>query len=46
MNTLPREKMAAVLFALARLTFCCYRAVHQSIVIDEAFSFGRFVKGP
>lgn len=40
------ENLAAIAFALARLAFCGYRAFHQSVVIDEAFTFNRFVNGP
>ncbi len=40
------EYFAATAIALMRFIFCCYRASHQSVVIDEAFSFRRFVSGP
>ena len=40
------EQTLVIILALARFVVCCYRAVHQSIVIDEAFTFNRFVKGP
>jgi hypothetical protein len=40
------EKILACALALARLGFCAYRAVHQSITIDEAYTYIRFVSGP
>ncbi len=40
------ERLLAILLALARLVLCAYRASHQSIVIDEAFTFNHFVDGP
>jgi len=40
------ERNLAVALALARLIFCGYRAVHQSIVIDEAYTYLRFIRGP
>jgi hypothetical protein len=40
------EQVLAVGLALARFSFCCYRAAQQSIVVDEALTFNRFVKGP
>jgi hypothetical protein len=40
------ERVAALLFAVARLVFCIYRASHQSVVHDEAFTYARFVSGP
>jgi hypothetical protein len=40
------EKILAIACALARFGVCCYRAVHQSIVIDEATTYNRFVSGP
>src|SRR5215467_13074818 len=41
-----REDWAGIAFALVRLGFCTYRALTQSIVHDEGFSFQRFVSGP
>ncbi len=40
------ERLLVILLALARLALCVYRASHQSIVIDEAFTFNHFVDGP
>jgi hypothetical protein len=41
-----RLEMAAVLaLAFARSAFCAWRAVHQSITIDEAYTFNRFLNG-
>jgi len=40
------EYFAAIAVALVRFGFCCYRAVHQSVAIDEAFFFHRFLSGP
>lgn len=40
------EYSAAIVVALARTGLCFYRAAHQSIVIDEAMSFERFIRGP
>jgi hypothetical protein len=40
------ERLMVILLALARLALCAYRASHQSIVIDEAFTFNHFVDGP
>jgi hypothetical protein len=40
------EKILAILCVLARLAVCCYRAVHQSIIVDEATTYNRFVSGP
>jgi len=40
------ESIFAILCALARLAVCCYRAVHQSIIVDEATTYNRFVSGP
>jgi hypothetical protein len=40
-----REDLAAVSFALGRTVFCGYRAVTQSLVHDEAFSYEHFVGG-
>jgi hypothetical protein len=40
------ERLLVILLALARLALCAYRASHQSIVIDEAFTFNHFVDGP
>ncbi len=40
------EQIFAVAVALVRFAVCCYRAAHQSLVIDEALTFSRYVKGP
>src|SRR6059058_5855335 len=40
------EQLFAVAFAFARTIVCAWRAAHQSIVHDEAFSFLRFIDGP
>ena len=40
------EYFAAIAIALARFVFCCYRAIHQAMVIDEAYCFERFLSGP
>jgi hypothetical protein len=40
------EKILALICALARLAVCCYRAVHQSIIVDEATTYNKFVSGP
>jgi len=39
------ERAAAIAFALARLLFCVYRAAEQSITIDEAYTYERFLSG-
>jgi 4-amino-4-deoxy-L-arabinose transferase-like glycosyltransferase len=39
------EKILACALALVRLVFCAYRAVHQSITVDEAYTYIRFVSG-
>ncbi|HUA83953.1 MAG TPA: hypothetical protein VMB85_08850 [Bryobacteraceae bacterium] len=39
------ERAAALAFALARLAFCWYRALRQSITIDEAYTYTRFLSG-
>jgi hypothetical protein len=41
-----RENLLAVACALVRFAVCCYRAVHQSIIIDEATTYNKFVSGP
>ena len=42
----PRIEQAPALgWALARLAFCTYRAIHQSITIDEAYTFNQFIHG-
>ncbi len=46
MISLRTEKILACWFALGRLAFCAYRAVHQSITVDEAFTYNRFINGP
>ena len=47
MNRRPRiETVLAVLVSLARTVFCGYRAIHQSLVIDEALWYHRYVSGP
>jgi 4-amino-4-deoxy-L-arabinose transferase-like glycosyltransferase len=40
------EDLAAVVIALVRFAWCCYRAARQSVVIDEAYFFHRFLSGP
>jgi len=40
------ERFAVLALASLRLAFCGYRAAHQSITVDEAFTFTRFLKGP
>lgn len=40
------EKFFAIACALARFGICCYRAVHQSIIVDEATTYNKFVSGP
>ena len=40
------EKFFAIACALARFGVCCYRAAHQSIVVDEATTYNKFVSGP
>ncbi len=40
------EKILALICALARLAVCCYRAAHQSIIVDEATTYNKFVSGP
>jgi 4-amino-4-deoxy-L-arabinose transferase-like glycosyltransferase len=40
------EPVCAIGFAFARTAVCAWRAAHQSIVHDEAFSFLRFIHGP
>jgi 4-amino-4-deoxy-L-arabinose transferase-like glycosyltransferase len=40
------ESIFAIACALARFAVCCYRAVHQAIVVDEATSYNKFVSGP
>jgi hypothetical protein len=39
------ERAAAIALALARLLFCAYRAAEQSITIDEAYTYERFLAG-
>jgi hypothetical protein len=42
----PRgEHLLVLAFALARTAFCYYRAAHQSIVLDEAYTYNRFLSG-
>jgi hypothetical protein len=41
-----RENVLAVSCALVRFAVCCYRAAHQSIIIDEATTYNQFVSGP
>jgi hypothetical protein len=45
-RALRLEDFAAVVIALVRFAWCCYRAAHQSVTIDEAYSFHRFLSGP
>jgi hypothetical protein len=40
------ESIFAIVCALARLAVCCWRAVHQSIIVDEATTYNKFVSGP
>jgi hypothetical protein len=40
------EQLCAIAFAFARTVVCAWRAAHQSITHDEAFSFLRFIDGP
>lgn len=39
------ERIAVVLFALARTLLCAYRAATQSITVDEASTYMDFVRG-
>jgi hypothetical protein len=39
------ENTLAIACALARFGVCCYRAVHQSIVVDEATTYNKFISG-
>ena len=41
-----REDVLAVACALVRFAVCCYRAAHQSIVVDEATTYNKFISGP
>ena len=41
-----RENALAVLCALARFAVCCYRAVTQAVIVDEATTWNRFASGP
>jgi hypothetical protein len=41
-----RENVLAIACALVRFAVCCYRAAHQSIIIDEATTYNKFVSGP
>src|SRR5215831_16894270 len=43
---LNTEQILAITVALARLAVCWYRATHQSLVDDEAFTFNEYVRGP
>ena len=45
-RALRLEYFAAIAIALVRLVWCGYRAAHQSLTIDEAFCFHRFLAGP
>jgi len=40
------EHLFAIAFAFARTAVCAWRAAHQSITHDEAFSFLYFIDGP
>src|SRR5580658_2980861 len=40
------ESIFAVVCALARFAVCCYRAVHQAVVVDEATTYNKFISGP
>src|SRR5438445_2959914 len=46
MTTGSAEHYLAIAFAFARTALCAWRAGHQSIIHDEAFSFFRFIDGP
>jgi 4-amino-4-deoxy-L-arabinose transferase-like glycosyltransferase len=41
-----RDWVFVFLFSLSRTAFCAYRAATQSIAIDEAFTWDRFLSGP
>jgi len=41
-----RENALAITCALVRFGVCCYRAVHQAIIVDEATTWNRFASGP
>jgi hypothetical protein len=41
-----RENLLAIACAFVRFAVCCYRAAHQSIIIDEATTYNKFVSGP
>jgi len=45
MRRIRGEHLPALAFALARTAFCLYRAAHQSIVLDEAYTYNRFLSG-
>jgi hypothetical protein len=40
------ERIFAIACALARFALCCYRAATQSIIVDEATTYNKFVSGP
>ena len=40
------ENLLAIGCAFIRFAVCCYRAAHQSIIIDEATTYNKFVSGP
>ena len=42
--SLPTERIAVLLFALARTIFCGYRAAVQSITVDEATTYLTYVR--
>jgi hypothetical protein len=40
------ESILAIACAIARFAVCCYRAVNQAIIVDEATTYNKFVSGP
>lgn len=44
MKPVRRETWLALAFILARTALCFYRASHQSIVLDEAYTFNRYLQ--
>jgi hypothetical protein len=45
MRRIRGEHLLVLAFALTRTAFCFYRAAHQSIVLDEAYTYNRFLSG-
>jgi hypothetical protein len=41
-----REQFWVLFLAVARTAYCAYRAVHDSITIDEAYTFNQYLSGP